>query len=104
MLKDYFVKTFLDTSDEAQPDSDRVATLRMNIYKILLDAGPEGMISDEVREAMAERYGVQSYSSTTARYKDMYDRGMIDYIGKRKGRSKRNQRIMVANKDWESRQ
>ncbi|MHC4374946.1 MAG: hypothetical protein ACYSTO_12455 [Planctomycetota bacterium] len=90
----------LDTSVEAEPAEQRRDILRQYIYDILLGAGPEGMISDEVREQMAARYNVHSYSSSTARYKEMYDRGMIDYVGKRKGRSRRNQRIMVANKEW----
>ena len=90
----------LDTSMEAEPAEQRRDILRQYIYDILLGAGPEGMISDEVREQMAARHNVHSYSSSTARYKEMYDRGMIDYVGKRKGRSRRNQRIMVANKEW----
>ena len=90
----------LDTSVEAEPAEQRRDILRQYIYDILLGAGPEGMISDEGREQMAARYNVHSYSSSTARYKEMYDRGMIDYVGKRKGRSRRNQRIMVANKEW----
>jgi hypothetical protein len=85
----------LDTSVEAEPAEQRRDILRQYIYDILLGAGPEGMISDEVREQMAARYNVHSYSSSTARYKEMYD-----YVGKRKGRSRRNQRIMVANKEW----
>ena len=90
----------LDTSVEAEPAEQRRDILRQYIYDILLGAGPEGMISDEVRDQMAAQYNVHSYSSTTARFKEMYDRGMIDYIGKRKGHSRRNQRIMVANKEW----
>lgn len=92
----------LDTSMEAEPTEQKRDVLRQYIYDILLGAGPEGMISDEVRDQMAAQYNVYSYSSTTARYKEMYDRGMIDYVGKRKGRSRRNQRIMVAKKEWKS--
>ena len=91
--------TSLDTSTAAEPTEQRRDVLRQYIYEILLGAGPEGMISDEVRDQMAARYNVHSYSSTTARYKEMYDRGMIDYVGKRKGRSNRNQRIMIAKKE-----
>lgn len=90
----------LDTSMEAEPEEQRRSILHKYIYTILQSAGDEGMISDEVRDQMAARYNVHSYSSTTARFKEMYDRGMIDYIGKRKGRSHRNQRIMVAKKEW----
>lgn len=85
-----------DTSFEAEPSAPRKSILHDYIWSILSSAGDSGMISDEVRAEMLIRFGVRSYSSTTARFKEMYDRGLIDYVGRRKGLSRRSQRVMVA--------
>jgi len=85
-----------DTSFEAEPSTIRKSILHDYIWIILSSAGDSGMISDEVRAEMLIRFGVKSYSSTTARYKEMYDRGLIDYVGRRRGLSRRYQRVMVA--------
>ncbi len=48
----------LDTSMEAEPTEQKRDVLRQYIYDILLGAGPEGMISDEVRDQMAAQYSL----------------------------------------------
>jgi len=53
---------------------------------------PNGCISDEV---VAE-FPFFPYSSVTARFKGLYEKGHIEIIGVRKGKSGRNQRIMRA--------
>ena len=54
------------------------------------------MISDEVREAMPD---VSSYSSVTARYKALKDKGLVLLNGERRpGRSGRNQSVMIGYK------
>jgi hypothetical protein len=51
---------------------------------------PNGCISDEI----LEMYPNYPYSSITARYRALLDKGYIEIIGTRVGRSGRNQRIM----------
>jgi myo-inositol-1-phosphate synthase len=51
---------------------------------------PNGCISDEI----LEMYPDYPYSSITARYRALLDKGYIEIIGTRVGRSGRNQRIM----------
>lgn len=53
---------------------------------------PQGCISDEV-QAM---FPGLPYSSVTARFKALIDKGYVEVIGVRKGRSKKNQRVMRA--------
>lgn len=53
---------------------------------------PEGCISDDI----LEMFPAYPYSSITARYKALYEKGLIDIIGVRKARSGRNQRVMLA--------
>ena len=54
------------------------------------------MISDEVRAAMPD---VSSYSSVTARYKALKDKGLVLLSGERRpGRSGRNQSVMIGYK------
>jgi len=51
---------------------------------------PEGCISDEVLEMFPE----YPYSSITARYRALLDKGLIEITGTRIGRSGKKQRIM----------
>lgn len=84
------------TSIDAALTTD-TATLEEKVYNILIEAGHTGMISDEVRDVCQKRYNVTAYSSVTARYKSLYEKGLIAYTGDtRKGRSGKNQRVMVA--------
>lgn len=51
---------------------------------------PDGCISDEI----LEKYPKYPYSSITARYKALLDKGFIEITGTRIGRSGKKQRIM----------
>lgn len=89
-------KTDPETSADAAK-STNTATLEEIVYNILVEAGQKGMISDEVRDICQKRYNITAYSSVTARYKSLYDKGLIAYTGeKRKGKSGKQQRVMHA--------
>jgi len=53
---------------------------------------PEGCISDEI----LEKYPNYPYSSITARYRALLDKGFIEVSGVKRGKFGRNQRIMKA--------
>jgi hypothetical protein len=55
---------------------------------------PDGCISDEIL-AMYPNY---PYSSITARYRALLDKGFIEISGVKRGRFGRNQRVMRATK------
>jgi hypothetical protein len=55
---------------------------------------PEGCISDEI----LEMYPNYPYSSITARYRALLDKGFIEVTGVRRGKFGRNQRVMKAVK------
>ena len=55
---------------------------------------PEGCISDQVLELFPQ----YPYSSITARYKSLLDKGLIEIVGVKVGRSGRKQRLMKASK------
>ena len=55
---------------------------------------PDGCISDEI----LEMYPNYPYSSITARYRALLDKGFIEVTGVKRGRFGRNQRIMKAVK------
>ena len=55
---------------------------------------PEGCISDQV----LEKFPQYPYSSITARYKSLLDKGFIEIVGVKVGRSGRKQRLMKAVK------
>jgi hypothetical protein len=55
---------------------------------------PEGCISDQVLELFPQ----YPYSSITARYKSLLDKGFIEIVGVKVGRSGRKQRVMKASK------
>ena len=55
---------------------------------------PDGCISDEI----LEMYPNYPYSSITARYKSLLDKGFIEVTGVKRGKFGRNQRIMKAVK------
>ena len=82
----------IDTSIEA---AESVDTTRLEgmVYETIRKFGSTGCISDEVR-ALHPHY---PYSSITARYRSLIDKGFIEDTGHRKvGLSGRNQRIMKA--------
>lgn len=81
-----------DTSIEAAESIDS-SRLEAMVYETIKQFGTRGCISDEVR-AMFPYY---PYSSITARYRALLDKGFIEDTGERKpGRSGRNQRVMRA--------
>ena len=55
---------------------------------------PDGCISDEI----LEMYPNYPYSSITARYRALLDKGFIEVTGVKRGRFGRNQRVMRAAK------
>ena len=73
--------------------AQKVDTTKMEgmVFNAIKTFGHDGVISDELRDRFFKGY---SYSSVTARYKALEDKGLIEVIGKRKGNSGRNQRIM----------
>lgn len=79
------------TSHEAaqKVDSSRLESV---VYEAIKKSGKAGIISDDI-QAM---YPSLPYSSVTARYKALLEKGFIEIIGKRRCRSGRNQRIMRA--------
>lgn len=57
----------------------------------------DGCISDEVRMYCSKHHGIDTYSSVTARFASLRNKGLITYSGDiRKGHSGRGQRVMVA--------
>ena len=60
------------------------------VYETIAAYGPDGCISDDVVSKLA----FLPYSSVTARYKALIDKGFIEVIGTRKGISGRLQRVM----------
>ena len=84
------------------PDTSRTAAASIDATRLeqivlnVIRAHPDGIISDEVRDICAEDYGITAYSSVTARYRALADKGAIQFIGKRPGASGRQQRVMTA--------
>ena len=78
-----------DTSIEAAC-SFNVSAVQQVVYDAINSFGDEGCISDQVLDYLSQ----MGYATVTARYSELYDRGLIFYDGKRPGRSGRNQRVM----------
>ena len=79
-----------DTSVEAAYEVD-TTRLEGLVYSTIYRFGNRGCISDEVREF----YPNYPYSSITARYRALMDKGFIEDTGERRqGKSGRNQRVM----------
>lgn len=80
------------------PDTSRAAAYSVDtthleglVYQAIASYGDAGCISDEVRE----RFSHFPYSSVTARYKALMDKGLIEDTGiRRAGRSGRGQRVL----------
>jgi len=85
-----FRKNDPHTSAEAAGKVD-TTKLEQMVYETIKKFGEKGCISDDVLAV----YPYLPYSSVTARYKSLMDKGLIDVIGVRTGRSGRNQRVMV---------
>jgi len=76
------------TSHEAAQVVD-TTKLESMVYEAI-KGFPEGCISDQVLELFPQ----YPYSSITARYKSLLDKGFIEIVGVKVGRSGRKQRIM----------
>lgn len=83
-----------DTSHEAAQAVDS-AKLEALVYEAIRSFGDAGCISDEVRALFPHL----PYSSVTARYKALIDKGFIEATGdRREGQSGRTQRVLRATK------
>ena len=78
------------TSHEAAQVVDTTKLERL-VYEAI-KGFPEGCISDQVLELFPQ----YPYSSITARYKSLLDKGFIEITGVKVGRSGRKQRVMQA--------
>ena len=79
-----------DTSIEAAKAVDSKG-LEQQVYNIIACFGTSGCIQDDVLRTLP----MYAYSTVTARFKALHEKGFIEYTGeKRKGRSGRNQRVM----------
>ena len=76
------------TSHQAAQAVD-TTKLETMVYEAI-NGFPEGCISDQV----LEKFPQYPYSSITARYKSLLDKGFIEITGTRVGRSGRKQRVM----------
>jgi len=84
----------METSKEAAAKVN-TSRLEQEVYEVILKAGSQGVISDEVRKAMPH---VFSYSSVTARYKSLKEKNLIVATEERRpGVSGRNQSVLVAS-------
>ena len=78
------------TSHQAAQGVD-TTKLESMVYEAI-KSHPEGCISDEI----LEMYPNYPYSSITARYKSLLDKGFIEVTGVKRGKFGRNQRVMKA--------
>lgn len=82
----------IDTSIDAAYAVDTTELERL-VHSTIKKAGPFGMIADDVLAA----HPSYPYSSITARFSALIRKGLVERTGeKRRGRSGRNQRVMVA--------
>lgn len=89
----YLVRRDDPDTSHAAADSVDTTKLEQMVYEAIRAYGINGCISDQVR-AM---YPTYPYSSITARYRALLDKGMILDSGLRApGKSGRNQRVLVA--------
>ena len=80
------------TSHQAAQGVDSTK-LEQLVYEAI-KSHPDGCISDEI----LEMYPNYPYSSITARYRALLDKGFIEVTGVKRGKFGRNQRIMKAVK------
>ena len=84
-------QTSVDAAE--QVDTNRLEPVVLEVIASFND----GCISDEVRDEVQRLHGITSYSSVTARYSSLEEKGKIIYTGiTRPGKSGRGQRIMMA--------
>ena len=80
------------TSHQAAQAVDTPKLERM-VYEAI-KSFPDGCISDEI----LQMYPQYPYSSITARYRALLDKGLIEVSGVKRGKFGRNQRIMQVKK------
>ena len=80
------------TSHQAAQAVDSTRLEQM-VYEAI-KSHPDGCISDEI----LEMYPNYPYSSITARYRALLDKGFIEISGVKRGKFGRNQRVMRAAK------
>ena len=78
------------TSHQAAQAVDTPKLERM-VYEAI-KSFPDGCISDEI----LQMYPQYPYSSITARYRALLDKGLIEVSGVKRGKFGRNQRVMKA--------
>jgi len=78
------------TSHQAAQAVD-TTKLEQMVYEAI-KSHPEGCVSDEI----LEMYPNYPYSSITARYRALLDKGFIEVSGVKRGKFGRNQRVMKA--------
>jgi hypothetical protein len=82
-----------DTSHQSALHVDS-ASLEGRVYEVIKSYGAEGCISDEVRSRMPDL----PYSSITARYSALIEKGLIYDTGRRRqGESGRLMRVVIAD-------
>ena len=84
-----FRKNDPQTSFQAAEKVD-TTKLEKKVYEAIKSFGDNGCISDQV----LEMFPTMPYSSVTARYKALLEKGYIEINGTRVGKSGRQQRIM----------
>jgi hypothetical protein len=92
-----------DAPETSKSAAESINTNRLErlVYDAINSCGVAGCISDEVRTILA--YSTLAYSSVTARYKSLREKGLIINCGcRRPGRSGRDQNVMVAAAMWNS--
>lgn len=83
-----------DTSREAAQAVDSTK-LEGEVFEAIRSFGPAGCISDDVRALT--QFADKAYSSVTARYRALIDKGFIVDTGERRvGNSGRKMRVMLA--------
>jgi hypothetical protein len=89
------VRTNSPDTSHAAAESVDTSRLEQMVYEAILNFGQRGCISDEVRKV----FSGYPYSSITARYRALIDKGYIEDTGERRqGLSGKNQRVMRAIK------
>jgi hypothetical protein len=82
------------TSKEAAKSIEPTG-LELKALEAIAAAGHDGCISDDVRRYCVEEFKITAYSSVTARYKALHEKGLIEFDGTtRPGDSGRQQRVM----------
>jgi len=82
------------------PETSKAAAEKLDTNRLeqivlsVIGEHPNGVISDEVRAICRDRHGIDAYSSVTARYRALADKGLIEFDGTRPGASGRQQRVM----------